>query len=455
MPHASGLPGDIRYSVVVMRILHCADIHLGRRRLDGRLPEADFAAALSKIVARALEWKAHVFLIAGDLFDTPQIPPPVLRQAAAALAPLKKARIPVLAIEGNHDRFSSGSVLPTWVRYLAEDGLLTLLSTPFGAEGPRLTPYDLQTGQGSWVEIGGIRFVGAGYLGAGTVRKVQALVAALPASHGSTVMLLHAGPEYFVGETGGFDPPTLAAMREKVAYLALGHIHRPMLHGEAGRPWAINPGSPENCRLDEAGLKGPRGWAEVEIEPQALPGLALLRAEIMDCPRRPVERIDLDISTFGNKLKEGSQAIQAAAVKAIVARQLAPESVVRLFLRGELNIGRIALEPQALGAAIAEQTRIAGVEVNQDEIKLYTGRPGGARTPEGLTTAEIERLALEEILRERPIEGLEERIPQAAEFCAKLRELVARGAGPEAVLELLETSELPAAMARELEKSLR
>ena len=87
-----------------MRIVHCADIHLGRRRLDGRLPDADFAAALQHIAARAVAWKAHAFLIAGDLFDTPQIPPPVLRQAAAALAPLKKARIPVIAIEGNHDR---------------------------------------------------------------------------------------------------------------------------------------------------------------------------------------------------------------------------------------------------------------------------------------------------------------------------------------------------------------
>ena len=438
-----------------MRILHCADIHLGRRRLDGRLPEADFAAALGKIVARALEWKADVFLIAGDLFDTPQIPPPVLRQAAAELAPLKKARIPVLAIEGNHDRLSSGATQPTWVRYLAEDGLLTLLSTPFSAAGPLLTPYDAQTGQGAWLEVGGVRFVGAGYLGAGTVRKVQALAAALPDGNRPTVMLLHAGPEYFVGETGGFDPPTLAVLREKVAYLALGHIHRPMVHsGADGRPWALNPGSPENCRLDEAETKGPRGWAEAEIQPGALPGLALLRAEIVDCPRRPVERLDLDITPFGNKLKEGPQAIQAAAVKAIVARGIPSHAVVRLFLRGELNVGRMALEPHALGDAIAQQTQVAGVEVNQDEIKLFTGRPGGARTPEGLTTAEIERLALEELLRERPVEGLEEQVAQVAEFCAKLRELVARGAGPEAILELLETSELPAAMAKALEKTL-
>ena len=90
-----------------MRILHCSDIHLGRRRLDGRLPDTDFAEALSRIVDRAIKWKAQVVLIAGDLFDTPQIPPPVLRQAQHCLAPLKKKKIPVVVIESIHDTASN------------------------------------------------------------------------------------------------------------------------------------------------------------------------------------------------------------------------------------------------------------------------------------------------------------------------------------------------------------
>jgi len=437
-----------------MRIIHCADLHLGRRRLDGRLPDTDFAVALGHIVSRAVEWKAHAFLIAGDLFDTPQIPPPVLRQAANVLAPLKKARIPVVAVEGNHDRPGSGAS-PTWVRYLAEEGLLKLLTIPFTSEGPQVKPFDPQTGQGGYWEHSGIRFVGAGYLGAGTERKTAAIVQALPADTMPTVMLLHAGPEYFVGEGGGFSKETLELLRGKAAYLALGHIHRPMIYNdEGGRPWAINPGSPENCRLDEAEIKGPRGWVELDLEPNALPGLALLHAEVKDCPRRPVVRMDIDVTPFGNKLKEGPEAIVAAAVKLLEQKKVGGDAVVRLFLTGELNIGRVAIEPTSMGTAIAAQARVTGVEVELADLKLFTGRPGEKRAADNQTNAEIEHQALEELLRERPPEGLEDRRAETVELYVKLKDAIARRAGPEAILELIENSKLPAAVAKELERSL-
>lgn len=438
-----------------MRIVHCADIHLGRRRLDGRLPDDDFARALEHIVARAVAWKADIFLIAGDLFDTPQIPPPVLRQACRALAPLKAAGIPAIAIEGNHDRHGGGTERATWVKYLAEEGLLALLATPFRETGPELKPYDTQSGSGALLESGGVRFVGAGYLGAGTDRKARAIADALPADGRPTVVLLHAGPEYFVGEGGGFKKETLDALREKVTYLALGHIHKPMTHGgEGDRPWAVNPGAPECCRLEEADQAKPRGWAEVEIETGALPGMALSRAVIRDFEaRRPVLRVALDVAPFGNKLKAGAEAIEKAALKAIAEASPTPEAVVRLFLHGELNIGRIAVEPLALGQRLAEEAKVAGVEVNLDGVKLFTGRPGSARAAEGLTTAQIERLALEELLRERPVDDLEEHAAELAEFCVKLRGLVERGADAQAVLELLEQSPLPARM-NDRQKSL-
>ncbi|MCZ7647768.1 MAG: metallophosphoesterase family protein [Planctomycetota bacterium] len=432
---------------MALQVLHCADIHLGRRRLNGRLPDSDFAAAFEQIVSRARSWRADVVLIAGDLFDAPQIPPPVLRQATAVLQPLKKARIPVLAIEGNHDRAVLGQARPTWVRYLAEDGLLTLLTTPFTPEGPQLTRYDPQTLEGSYVEVGGVRFVGAGYLGAGTDRRAAALAEALPDDAVPTVMLLHAGPEYFVGEGGGFQKSTLEKLQARLVYLALGHIHKPMIHRDPeGRPWAVNPGSPENCRLDEAAVPGPRGWAEVLIDPEALPGLVLADARICDCPRRPVLARELDITPYGNKYKAGAEAIAQAALKLLAEDPPPPNSVVRLVLKGQLNIGRIAVEPLALGEQLASAAGLAGVEVSLEGVQLFTGRPGQAPSLAGLSTAQIEKLALEEILRAKPPDGLEEQLPQAAEFCARLKSLVARGAGADAVLDALETSVLPAAM---------
>ena len=80
-----------------MKLFHVADIHLGRRRLDGRLPHSDLAAAFGFVAERAIDEKADVFLIAGDLFDRPTVEPPHLRQAQQILGRLKVSGIRVIA----------------------------------------------------------------------------------------------------------------------------------------------------------------------------------------------------------------------------------------------------------------------------------------------------------------------------------------------------------------------
>ena len=188
-----------------MKLFHVADVHLGRRRLEGRLPDSDLAAAFAYVAEKAIEEKADVFLIAGDLFDRPMVEPPHLRQAQQVLGRLKANAIPVIAVEGNHDRAFLHSEEPTWMQFLAEDDLLVLLRTKFGPSGPILTPWDPAGKGGSFFDFGGIRFVGAGYLGAATPFKVRQLVSRL-GNDQTHVLILHAGPDYFVGEGGGFSP---------------------------------------------------------------------------------------------------------------------------------------------------------------------------------------------------------------------------------------------------------
>src|SRR5258706_10669763 len=205
----------------MMKLFHTADIHLGRRRLDGRLPDKDLADAFAFVATQAIKEKADVFLIAGDLFDRPQVEPPHLRQAQQALAILKAAGIPVIAIEGNHDKAFIHSNDPTWLQYLAEDGLLTLLRTTFDSTGPVLSEWQNPQQGGAWIDLGGVRFLGAGYLGAATPHKVRAIAAKLEPGR-THVLLLHAGPDYFTGEGGGFSKEDLQGLKEKVCYLALG-----------------------------------------------------------------------------------------------------------------------------------------------------------------------------------------------------------------------------------------
>jgi DNA repair exonuclease SbcCD nuclease subunit len=141
--------------------------------------------------------------------------------------------------------------------------------------------------------------VGAGYLGAATPHKVRGIAAKLEADR-THVLLLHAGPDYFTGEGGGFSKQDLDELKRKVCYLALGHIHRPMSHSERGGsvPWACNPGSLENCDLREAVCNDARGYAVVEIDPTR--ARCPISLEVRNNPRRECLRLGLDCTPFGN-----------------------------------------------------------------------------------------------------------------------------------------------------------
>ncbi|HWR23243.1 MAG TPA: exonuclease SbcCD subunit D [Feifaniaceae bacterium] len=85
-----------------MRLLHCADLHIGRRLFGFSLLE-DQRHALFAIAALAKEYAADAVLIAGDVFDKP-----VPSEAAVAalddfLTALQQQGTAVFLIAGNHD----------------------------------------------------------------------------------------------------------------------------------------------------------------------------------------------------------------------------------------------------------------------------------------------------------------------------------------------------------------
>jgi DNA repair exonuclease SbcCD nuclease subunit len=397
-----------------VKIVHAADLHLGRRRLEGRLPDTDFAEAFEHIARAAIAEKADVFVLAGDLFDRPQVEPPHLRQAQRILALLHEARIPVVAIEGNHDKTALSAEAPTWLDYLAQDDLLILLRPRFDASGAILTPWDPAAKRGAWIEIGGVTFTGAGYLGAATPHKVRQIVERLDPAR-THVLLLHAGPDYFVGESGGFSSEDLRAIRERVRYLALGHIHRPMLH----EGWACNPGSPENCDLRESLYDAaPRGYAIVTLDPLAV--------RIASNPRRPCLRLELDCTPFGHKLRDGAAALEAAAVELLAARTASRETAVELHLTGQINLNRIALDTDALTRAIEQRAGVAAVWLDPSEINLATA--AGADLEAGrLTREQLERAALRELVESEHLWGLEGEQAAFADLFFELKESVRLG----------------------------
>lgn len=430
-----------------VKFIHCSDIHLGRQRLGGKLPDTDFAHTLSYIVQYTISEKADALLIAGDLFDSPNIQPPYLQQATACLLPLKEANIPVFAIEGNHDRATVTGESHTWVRYLSDIGLIHLLSIPFTPEGPVITAWDEEERRGSYIDFKGIRIVGAGYLGAGTIKRTRLIVESMAgwraetngaAPSGAVIMLLHAGPDYVVQEGGGFSKENLDFLQEQVDYLALGHIHKPMNH----RGWAVNPGSPEHVRLEESRYDGQaRGLAVVEMAPYE--ESPLKRAEIMAVPKRKVITLKYDCSPHGNKTKRARDAIQTDIEVKLKELGVDQESAVRLELTGAVNLGRIKLDTEALALYLEENLPAKAVEVNSGGLLLATGENTLAGNENQTASREtLELAAIHELISNNPLSGLEDQTDLLARLYFQFKEDVRTGASTEVIRERLNCNEM-------------
>jgi DNA repair protein SbcD/Mre11 len=85
-----------------VRILHTGDWHVART-IRGRSRFDEFDAALSEVVGIARQESVDAVLVAGDLYDHRSPVPEADSLVFEALIGLYEARIPVVAIPGNHD----------------------------------------------------------------------------------------------------------------------------------------------------------------------------------------------------------------------------------------------------------------------------------------------------------------------------------------------------------------
>jgi len=93
-----------------LRIAHCADIHLdasGYGQALGAQGSEFHRQAFAHGIEAMLAHDPHLFLLAGDLFDSNRATPGTIDWAMATLAAIP---IPVLMIPGNHDCLETGSI---------------------------------------------------------------------------------------------------------------------------------------------------------------------------------------------------------------------------------------------------------------------------------------------------------------------------------------------------------
>src|SRR5579864_5519467 len=251
--------------------MHIADTHLGYEQYGVRERFNDFSRAFWDIIDDALYREADFLVIAGDLFHKRAIDALTLIHAIEGLKKLKAKNIPVIAIEGNHDRSYYREGI-SWLQFLCHEQYLKLLIPRMRDGAPVIAPWEQSTMAGSHVDIldGKVRVYGLPWQGSSTVRTIEGMAQALEAAREAEeavgieyrLLMMHTGLDGIVPRVQGL--PTMSQfqlLRPHVDYLALGHVHKPFEFHD----WMYNPGSTETCGAEEAAWED-RGYYFVEID---------------------------------------------------------------------------------------------------------------------------------------------------------------------------------------------
>jgi len=357
--------------------------------------------------------------------------------AIQGLQSLQDADIPVLAVEGNHER-SYYRDQYTWIDFLDAMGYFQLLDPRFEHGRAVLDPCG--ESRGAYVDLpGGVRVYGLRYYGASTAKVFGMFAEAVAGVDDDdidfSILMAHAGVEGQLPHySGTLTYNALAPLRGHVDYLALGHIHKPYeLDG-----WIYNPGSPETCGMDEMAWPN-RGYYLVEVEPGKQPNH---RAELIVPPRRPFHRLRLEVDGFTepNQLYDGVRALMRRK-EATIRRS--PQPVVELVLGGVLPFNRFDLDLDYVERLLEEAwspliTRVKNRATPSEfdiDVDTEAARP------------ELERGVIQELLER------DARFRPAAEAWTKvtldLKRMMLEGSPPQAVIDALREAKAEIAPAAE------
>jgi len=235
-----------------MKILHCADIHLGKRPFGNENFSSkryeDYFNSFADLVFKAIEKKVDIFLIVGDLFDKRELTPDNLKRAEVILKELKKNSIETLIIEGNHDNFNRYDEVNSWLHYLEIKKLAKRLTYKREKETYSFIPYKIED----------INFFGLGYPGFNVDRVITELSSILNENE-KNIILIHTalGGGDSSSLPGLVKTETLNQLKDKAIYVAGGHFHSKSTYPKEN-PFFFIPGSTEywnivSERSDEKG----------------------------------------------------------------------------------------------------------------------------------------------------------------------------------------------------------
>ncbi len=407
-----------------MKFMHIADIHLGYQQYGLKERFNDFSKIFLYLAEQAVEESVDFVLLAGDLFHQRKVEPLAMRVAIAGLEKLQNAGIPVLAVEGNHEKPFYQDQL-SWMDFLAVTGYLRLLNPRFESGEAKLDPYGDKCG--AYVDLpGGVRVYGMKYYGASTSKAINSFTESLAALDHSEVkyaiLMMHAGLEGQLAYTGRLKNNDLAPLRKRIDYIALGHIHKPYEVDD----WIYNPGSPETCSMEEV-TWSERGYYLVEITPDAE---KKHQAKLHAADRRPFHRFRLDVDALKSP-NDIYDAVRELIVKKGEVLDPRKKPVVELTLGGIIPFNRYELDLEYIKSLLEEAwsplTARVRSKITPADFEITVDRES--------SRSDLEREVIRELLERdnRYRDKAEEWVTGAVE----LKRLVQEGNAPEVIVEHL------------------
>ena len=199
-----------------MKIVHCSDLHLGKR-LSGTKDYVtkrymDFFNAFATFVDKVEEIKPDVCLIAGDIFDKKEINPDILSKTEYLFKKLKdNVKKDIIAIEGNHD--NSRILEESWLEYLQEQNILKVFY------------YNKDFEEKNYLKIDDINFYPVGYPGFMIDEALTKLSEKLNPQE-KNIVIVHTGISGGTNTLPGLvSTSILDLFKDKAIYIAGGHIH--------------------------------------------------------------------------------------------------------------------------------------------------------------------------------------------------------------------------------------
>ncbi|MER8833234.1 exonuclease SbcCD subunit D C-terminal domain-containing protein [Mesorhizobium sp. M0909] len=340
-----------------MKILHTADLHIGRQ-FNGLGLDADHQAVLDQIVVAVLAHKPNVLIIAGDIFDRASPPATAVRQFNQFVTRIAQETTTALVmIAGNHDsgdRIGAMAVMTDVRRALIrgplhaneiplvindEHGPVAFSALPFAYEYAARECYlDESIGQPEHVVRAQIASARRHLPdGARWVIVSHAFVAGAQTSEG----------ERPLARVGGIEtvPPDVF---DGAHYVALGHIHRPQT---AGADHIRYSGSPLAFGFDEAGHE--KSMCLVDLD--AYRAVAITMIPFVPLRSARVLRGHLDDLLAGTPSNDIIKVILADEVPRIDPmkrlREIYPHACQLTYARDERPIHATLPEPIDLKAA--------------------------------------------------------------------------------------------------------